>query len=459
MPTLAKQRLTDGVLPGQRMLIVGLGKTGLSCARFLHARGYEVAITDSRGAPPGLDGVRAELPDLAVFVDGFDAGAFERADCLVVSPGVALREPLVAEALRRGVPVLGDIEIFARYARAPVVAITGSNGKSTVTTLMGEMARYAGRIVRVGGNLGPPALELLGPDEPHLYVLELSSFQLESTASLRAAAAAVLNISEDHMDRYPTLAQYAAAKARVLAGAASAVVNADDAAVMAMLDTQRPQRVIPFTLGTPATDGYGITEQAGESWLARGDEALLEVSRLHIFGRHNHANALAALALGEAVGLARPAMLEALEHFTGLPHRCQWVARHNEVTWFNDSKATNVGATLAALEGIAAEGVVLIAGGQGKGQDFAPLREAVHRRARALVLLGEDASAIATAVDSTVPVHRVATLADAVATAAAVAVAGDAVLLSPACASFDMFDGYEDRGAQYIAAVRDLLGC
>lgn len=459
MLALAKQQSTDGVLPGQRVLIVGLGKTGLSCARFLHARGYEVAITDTRAAPPGLDAVREELPDLAVFVDGFDAGAFERADCVVLSPGVALREPLVAGAQRRGIPVLGDVEIFARYARAPVVAITGSNGKSTVTTLLGEMARHAGRTVRVGGNLGPPALELLDVDEPDLYVLELSSFQLETTDSLRAAAAAVLNVSEDHMDRYPSLAQYAAAKARVLDGAAGAVINADDATVMAMLDVQRPERVVSFSLGAPVGDGYGIREQAGKAWLARGGELLLAVDELHIFGRHNHANALAALALGELADLPRPAMLEALARFTGLPHRCQWVAQHNEVTWFNDSKATNVGATLAALAGIAAGRIVLIAGGQGKGQDFAPLREALQRRARALVLFGEDAPLIAGAVGNVVPVHQVATLADAVATAAGAAQAGDAVLLSPACASFDMFSGYEDRGTQFIAAVREQPGC
>ena len=440
----------------KRILIVGLGTTGLSCARFLASQGAEIAITDSRTQPPGLQTLRSELPDVAVFVGGFDPDAFARAECLVVSPGISLREPLITEARARGAEILGDIEIFAHFAQAPVIAITGSNGKSTVTTLVAEMARASGLKTAMGGNIGTPALDLLA-QQPELYVLELSSFQLETTSSLEPAAAVILNISEDHMDRYSSLSDYTAAKMRIYHGGGGLVINRDDAlvrATLAMVQHGRP--VVRFGLAQPAKGDFGLCDLDGEAWLCRGEERLLPEGELKIKGRHNTANALAALALGQLVGLSDSAMLSTLQRFTGLPHRCQWVRERHGVVWYNDSKATNVGAALAAIEGIPAQKLVLIAGGQGKGQDFAPLREAVSAHCRAVVLLGEDAVRLQQALADTVPLMPVASLTEAVTQAAALAQAGDAVLLSPACASFDMFNGYADRGEQFVAAVEGL---
>ena len=440
----------------KRILIVGLGATGLSCARFLTAQGAEIAVTDSRTSPPSLDLLRTELPDVAVFVGGFDPEAFARADCLVVSPGVSLREPLINEARARGVQILGDIEIFAHYAKAPVIAITGSNGKTTVTTLVAEMARESGIKTAMGGNIGTPALDLL-TEQPDLYVLELSSFQLETTSSLEPAAAVILNISEDHMDRYSSVSDYTAAKVRIYHGGGGLVINRDDAlvrATLAMVQHGRP--VVRFGLGEPVEGDFGLCEKDGEAWLCRGRECLLPERELKIKGRHNTANALAALALGEVVGLAKSAMLTVLQRFSGLPHRCQWVRERQGVVWYNDSKATNVGAALAAIEGIPAGKLVLIAGGQGKGQDFTPLREAVSEHCRAVLLLGEDASRLQQALVDTVPLIQVSTLGEAVTEAAKLAQPGDAVLLSPACASFDMFKGYADRGEQFVTAVEAL---
>ena len=440
----------------KRILIVGLGATGLSCARFLATQGAEIAVTDSRPSPPSLEVLRSELPDVAVFVGGFDPEAFARADCLVVSPGVSVREPLISEARARGVEILGDIEIFAHFAKAPVIAITGSNGKSTVTTLVAEMARESGLNTGMGGNIGTPALDLLAL-EPELYVLELSSFQLETTSSLEPAAAVILNISEDHMDRYSCLSDYTAAKVRIYHGGGALVINRDDALVRATLAmVQHGRRVVRFGLDEPAEGDFGVCEQDGDTWLCRGNERLMPERELKIKGRHNTANALAALALGQVAGLSQTAMLRVLHRFTGLPHRCQWVRERQGVVWYNDSKATNVGAALAAIEGIPAQKLVLIAGGQGKGQDFIPLREAVSHHCRAVVLLGVDAPSLQQALADTVPVICVASLAEAVTTAASLAQPGDAVLLSPACASFDMFKGYADRGEQFIFAVEAL---
>lgn len=441
----------DAELAGQRVLIVGLGKTGLSVARFLSAHGVELAVTDSRPEPPALAELKEELPDVAVFIGGFEPGAFERADRVVLSPGVSLREPAVAAAVHQGVPVIGDIELFARYAPAPVVAITGSNGKSTVTALLAEMARVADRDVRVGGNFGTPALDLLQGPVPALYVLELSSFQLETTSSLNARAAVVLNISEDHMDRYPDLETYAGAKARVYEGTGVMVVNADDPRVAAMARAER--EIVRFSLSTPGAGDYGLRHVDGAEWLCRGGERLLPVDALRLRGRHNLANALAALALADAAGLPRAAQLEALQRFPGLPHRMQWVAERDGVTWFNDSKATNVGAALAAIAGAPGERLVLIAGGEGKNQDFAPLREALAERGRAAVLIGRDADRIEYALQGVVPIAHAADMAQAVALASGLAQPGDAVLLAPACASFDMFRGFEHRGEAYIEAV------
>ena len=448
-------------LRGRRVLIVGLGATGLSCARFLHGHGVDIAVTDSRAHPPGLDELQQAVPDMAVFVGGFDASAFERAEVLLLSPGVSLREPLVAEARARGVEILGDVELFARLVSEPVIAITGSNGKSTVTTLVGMMAEAAGRRVAVGGNIGTPVLDLLPAllDAQHdLYVLELSSFQLETTSSLNAVAATILNLSEDHMDRYASLADYSAAKARIFHGSRTLIVNRDDPRVTATLELAgSAQRRVYFGLQAPAEAGFGIGKHRGEDWLCLGTkdghEPLIPISELRIRGQHNLANALAALALGQAAGLPMPAMLTALKNFNGLPHRCQWLGEHEGVDWYNDSKATNVGAAIAAINGIEAEKIVLIAGGQGKGQDFGPLAETLRQRARAVVLLGEDAGRIKAVLPDSLQVQQAEDMRDAVTQAAALAQAGDAVLLSPACASFDMFRGFEHRGDVFMQQV------
>ncbi len=437
-----------------RTLVVGLGATGVSCARFLSRAGVPVAVTDSREQPPGLEVLQRELPDVALFLGGFDEQAFERAQRIVVSPGVSLREPLLAEARARGVEIIGDIELFARQVSAPVIGITGSNGKSTVTTLLGLMARQAGRTARVGGNLGVPALDLVDDTEPDLYVLELSSFQLETVNSLSCLAAVVLNVSPDHMDRYDSLGDYARAKQAIYHHARLQVVNRDDARAAALAHARAP--VTGFGCGEPREGDFGVRAIDGEPWLARGDAALMPVSELRMAGRHNLSNALAALALGAAAGLPMDAMLQALREFQGLPHRTEWVGEYRGVRWFNDSKATNIGAALAAVQGF--EGpLVLIAGGQGKGADFAELAAGLDARVRCLVLLGEAAGEIEAAVGGTLPVSHAADMGEAVRIAAAQAQPGDTVLLSPACASFDMFRGYEDRGERFVQALREVF--
>jgi len=448
MGLAAKQRRT-------RTLIVGLGKTGLSCARFLAAHGEEIAVTDSRERPPGLADLRALLPDAAVFLGGFSEDALKRADRLVLSPGVPADSPFIAKARASGLPVLGDIELFAHYARAPIVGITGANGKSTVTTLLGLMAEQAGKDVRVGGNLGTPALDLLQEREPDLYVLELSSFQLEITDSLPCVAAAVLNLSADHMDRYAGMDDYAAAKARIFRHCRTAVLNREDPWVRDM--AANVKRRVSFGLDVPQAGDYGLLGVGVDEWLAHGVEKLIPASVLRIKGRHNLANALAALALGEASGLAVQAMLTALEMFRGLPHRMEYVTRFREADYYDDSKGTNVGATLAAVQGVS-QPLVLIAGGDGKGQDFAPLADVLAGKARAVVLLGKDAEAIDKALAGRVPVKRTKDMEAAVQAAADAAQPGDVVLLSPACSSLDMFDNFEHRGRAFAAAVRRLAG-
>ncbi|MCP5143020.1 MAG: UDP-N-acetylmuramoyl-L-alanine--D-glutamate ligase [Gammaproteobacteria bacterium] len=438
--------------PYARSLVVGMGKTGLSMVRFLSAMGVECAVTDSRAQPPGLQVLADEFPNVATFIGGFDERVFESADVILLSPGVPANEPLVMAAARRGVPVFGDIEIFAHFVDAPIVGITGSNGKSTVTTLVGEMARASELDVRVGGNLGTPALDLLAGGRPDLYVLELSSFQLECTHTLGVAAAVVLNISADHMDRHGTLAEYAAIKASIYRGDGVMVINRDDPWCAAMQEKGRA--TITYGMGRPQSGQYGLMTIDGEEWLTRGSKGLMRTTEIRIPGRHNVANALAALALGEVVELDMGAMLDTLRAFQGLPHRTQWVAEINGSTWYNDSKGTNVGATVAALQGLRGRSV-LIAGGEGKGADFSPLAEALAARGRGLVVFGRDAELIAAAVGDVVPVVRAAGLDAAIDAAMALAQAGDSVLFSPACASFDMFRNYEDRGQQFMKLVRE----
>jgi UDP-N-acetylmuramoylalanine--D-glutamate ligase len=449
-------------------VIVGLGRTGLSCARYLHARGRRLAVTDTRQKPPEMARLAELDPGIPVSVGGLDVRLLEGADCVVASPGVSLTEPFFVEARRRGLEIVGDIELFARAVDAPVVGITGTNGKSTVTTLVGRMAERAGLHVRVGGNLGEPALDLLSPAAAQtsasrgaqaaaaptrLYVLELSSFQLESTTSLDLKAAVVLNVTPDHLDRYDSVESYAHAKARIFARCETAVINLDDPLVVAM---PRPgQKTLSFSLRASIGADYAVTTRDGDWWLTRRGEPLLAVSAMKIKGLHNAANALASLALGDALGLPMPAMLEELSTFPGLAHRSQWVADVRGVTYINDSKGTNVGATIAAVSGMRGP-LIMIAGGDGKNQDFAELADVFRGKVRHTVLIGRDAAAIAKALAGICTLETCATLEDAVRAAAKAAQPGDTVLLSPACASLDMFRDYTHRGAVFTQAVKEL---
>jgi UDP-N-acetylmuramoylalanine--D-glutamate ligase len=433
-------------------VIVGLGTTGLSCARYLHAHGWRLAVTDTRAAPPQLPALTALDPGIPVRLGRLDASLLAGAVCVVASPGLSLEEPFFAAARRMGLEIVGDIELFARAVDAPVVGITGTNGKSTVTTLLGRMAARAGLRARVGGNLGEPALDLLASGT-ELYVLELSSYQLETVSSLHCRAATVLNVSPDHLDRYPDLAAYAAAKARIFARCDLAVINLDDPLVVAM--PRAATRTLSFSLRAAIGADYAIARRDGRWWLTRREEPLLALAEMRIKGLHNAANALAAIALGEALELPMPAMLEELRSFEGLAHRSQWIADVGGVSYIDDSKGTNVGATLAAVAGM--EGpLVMILGGEGKNQDFAPLAAAFRGKVRHAVLIGRDAPLIEDVLAGVCPLARATTLPGAVAAAAAAARPGDTVLLSPACASFDMFRDYQHRGQVFAEAVREL---
>lgn len=435
-------------------VIAGIGVTGLSVARHLARCGQPFVLVDSRPEPAGLDEAVRQFPDKVLASDHFGTELFCSAARLILSPGLALARDDVQAAVAAGVPVLGDIELFARAANAPIVAITGSNGKSTVTVLVGEMARLAGRRVGVGGNLGTPALDLLAEDV-ELYVLELSSFQLETCQALDAEVACVLNISPDHLDRYASVQDYHRAKHRIFRGARQVVFNRADALSQSLLPTDVAQW--SFGLDKPGFRGFGVAEHQGKPWLWREFTPLLPVSDVAMRGRHNLTNGLAALALGEMAGLPLPAMLEALRHFRGLPHRCELVADIDGVAWVNDSKGTNVGATLAAIEGLAAgQNLILIVGGQGKGADFTPLIAPLAAHVRELILLGEDAALLASVFEGATPQHVVDHLDAAVYLARELARPGDTVLLSPACASLDMFNDFEDRGRQFTRAVEGL---
>ncbi len=437
--------------PGARALVLGLGRTGLSAARYLQRKGVGIRVADTRAEPPGAAALREQLPTAELRTGAFTSELLDGVSHVVISPGLSVREAVVREAAQRGLPVVGDIELFAREARAPVVAVTGTNGKSTVTTLVAGLANAAGRPALAGGNLGEPALDLLERPVPALYVLELSSFQLETTHSLRTATATVLNVTPDHMDRYATLDEYAAAKARVFDGCDVAVVNADDAAVRGM--PRSGQAVLSFSLATSAAD-YTLV-RSPEPMIVRRGEPLLPIGDLRLKGDHNAANAMAALAMAEALALPLGPSLEALTAFAGLPHRSQWVADVAGVTYVNDSKGTNVGATLAAVGGMNGP-LVLIAGGDGKGQDFGDLRAAFRGKVRHVVLIGRDAPALETALDGVCATARAVDMLAAVRAAHAIAQPGDTVLLSPACASLDMFRDYAHRGDEFAAAVRSL---
>jgi UDP-N-acetylmuramoylalanine--D-glutamate ligase len=454
---------------GERVAVVGLGVTGVSCVRFLAGQGARVEAWDTRDDPPGARELRAALPEVSMHLGPIGETALDGVDWIALSPGIARSAPALARALARGVPVLGDIEIFARHRHAlmpgaKTIAITGTNGKSTVTEMAGQMARSAGLQTLVAGNIGLPVLDAVSGIEsgecapPQAIVLELSSFQLESTATLSPDAAAMLNLSEDHLDRYAGLAEYGAAKARIFQGEGIQVLNRDDRASMAMRIDGRILHA--FGVGRPRNErDWGLVAPGGGGegpWLAQGDTRLMPAAGLPVPGLHNVANALAALALARAIDLPYPPLLDALRAFRGLPHRMQCIAEIDGVGYYDDSKGTNVGATVAALTGFP-KPVVLIAGGDGKGQDFAPLAAVVARSARAVVLIGVDGDRIARALDGiAVPVERAQTLEAAVSRACALAHAGDAVVLSPACASYDMFRNYVHRAHAFLRAVSAL---
>jgi UDP-N-acetylmuramoylalanine--D-glutamate ligase len=432
-------------------LVLGLGATGLSVARYLKRSGRDAVFLDSREEPPGLQDLDELWPDADRQLGATRLpGKVAR---VIVSPGIADSDALVAAARRAGLEVISDIELFAREAKAPFVGITGSNGKSTVTTLLYHMCRAAGHSALAGGNLGQPALDLLVEEVPEIYVLELSSFQLQRTQSLPAKVAVLLNITPDHLDWHASEAEYREAKYRIFREAESAVINREDSE--AAERASHLGRVISFGLDAPEDGHYGIRREDGEAFLARGDNLLLAVNELALFGLHNQANALAALAAGELLGLDLQAMLQVLCEFPGLPHRMQFVRRVSAVNYVNDSKATNVAAAIASIRSV--DGMlVLIAGGVGKGADFGDLAEPLENKLRAAVLIGRDAEAIEAALDTIMPTYFARDMDDAVQQAAAFAEADDTVLLAPACASFDQFDNYAARGEAFCRAVEAL---
>lgn len=460
-------------LNGKHVLVLGLGESGLACARWCARAGARVRVADTRAAPPCLGELRRRVVSAEFVAGEFDAALLDGIDLLALSPGLPGSLPVVRQAEAQGIPVVGEIELFARALRdlkqqAPVLAISGTNGKTTTAALTGHLLRGIGKSVGVAGNISPAALTALADYAetgalPQAWVLELSSFQLETTATLNPAAATVLNISDDHLDRYADLAAYAAVKARIFQGDGVQVLNRQDARVRNMALAGR--RIVRFGLDAPqgAAD-FGLRNQEGEPWLVQGERFLLPLSALPLSGLHNAANAMAALALCVSLGHDAVSLLPALRSFRGLPHRVEKIAEIDGVTWYDDSKGTNVGATVAALEGIGGQmagqnnpKIVLLAGGDGKGQDFSPLKMAVAQHARAVVLVGRDGPLIGRVLaDAGVPLVPAADMAEAVRRARALALPHDAVLLSPACASFDMFRDYRHRAEAFIAAVHAL---
>jgi UDP-N-acetylmuramoylalanine--D-glutamate ligase len=449
--------MTSVIATNRKTAILGMGATGLSAARFLSSIGDSFVFADSRSEPPRLQEVRDHYPDTTFVLGAFEADLLLNMDRAIVSPGISLDEPALVAARESGVELIGDLELFLQHANAPVIGITGSNGKSTVTTLLGAMAKASGLAVGVGGNLGTPMLDLL--DERHeLYVLELSSFQLELLNDSRGAIVALLNVSADHMDRYQGLQQYHAAKHRIFRGAGKAVINREDQLTKPLLSKQ--VQLSSFGLNQPDLGEFGILEGLEQGYLAYGIERLIPVADVALKGTHNLANALAALALGHGAGLSLEAMTETLKTYKGLPHRCENIAEIDGVLYIDDSKGTNVGATEAALQGFgSSEGknLILIAGGQGKDQDFSDLQPAAAKYVKRALLFGEDAAQVQLGLQGACDTEQLDSLQQAVRHASEIAVSGDIVLLSPACASFDMFSGFEERGLCFQQAVAELV--
>ncbi len=450
-------------LRDKSILILGLGETGLSLARYLNAQGARLRVADSRNEPPGIVTLRSELPQAEVHCGAFKDELLQGIDRIAVSPGVPLAEPFVQRAIARGIPVEGDVELLAQqlatnnYRRnTKVIAITGANGKTTVTSMVGAMCAATGLDTQVAGNISPAVLDALRArkQQPQVWVLELSSFQLETTYTLEADAAVVLNVTEDHLDRYAgSMDTYAAAKTRIFQGSGVQVLNRDDERSVAMKIKGRRQ--LSFGLNPPSSDNdWGITREGAATWLMQGAQKIMRADELQVSGLHNVANALAALALCRALGLPLAPLVRALRAFRGLPHRVEKVAEIAGITYYDDSKGTNVGATEAALKGLGKPAVVIL-GGDGKGQDFSPLKDAVAQHARAVVLIGRDAPLIREALQGCgKPVLDAGDMDEAVRISTTYARGGDAVLMSPACASFDMYRNYLHRAEAFIAAVK-----
>lgn len=443
-----------GSLAG-KYVVVGLGKTGLSCVRFLTHLGCDVAVIDTRSQPPGLQELKASFPAVRFYSGALDQFDLTKAQEVIVSPGLSIRTPAIAKAQAAGVSIAGDIELFCRTISDPVIAVTGSNGKSTVVTLLGELLQAIGRTVKVAGNIGLPVLDALLAKEPtDVWVLELSSFQLETTHSLAPAVACILNVTEDHMDRYDSLNDYASAKQRIFNQCDKAVYWIDDPRTCPIGQSCRMKA---FGGSGERRGRFHVATHAGQRWVMDGEKPVVSGAELLIKGDHNLLNVAAVFSILTMFDVDYRETLDALRQFPGLPHRCRWVASQRDVTWYNDSKGTNVGATQAAIEGLGAAipgKLIWIAGGDGKGADFSLLRPMVAQHVRAAVLLGRDAAQIASAIEGVCSTVQVNTLQEAVEQAMQQANPGDAVLLSPACASLDMFRNYEDRGQQFEAAVK-----
>lgn len=439
-------------------LVAGLGKTGLSIARYLHRKGKSFVVFDTRRDAPGLDEFKAQFPDVPVYLQEIPQDVLSQLSDIITSPGLSLDTPFLKQALQSGVAVYGDIECLAREISAPVVAITGTNGKSTVTTLVGEMAKAAGFRVAVAGNIGTPVLDLLDDEHQYdLWVLELSSFQLDLTYSLAPKVATILNVTPDHLDRHHTMEAYVQAKQRIYHQSQVNLFNREDQYTRPHDETSALS--ISFGECAPTAGNWGLIREDNKTFLAKGDECILAVESLLIKGVHNWLNALAACALAETAGIARPHILSVLKTFSGLTHRCQWVRTLDAVDWINDSKGTNVGATISAINGIGGSmqgKIVLIAGGQGKGADFQELSQPIAEYVRSVVLIGEDADKMEAALVNVVPIARASSLEGAVSIAKDCAKPGDVVLLSPACASLDMFRDFNHRGDVFAASVNGL---
>jgi UDP-N-acetylmuramoylalanine--D-glutamate ligase len=436
-------------------VIVGLGKTGLSCVRYLSKQGLNIAITDSRDEPPELSALKNEFESIPTYFGKINLEVLLTSEQIILSPGVSLENASIKKAIDNGIPVIGDIELFCRNAQAPIIAISGSNGKSTVTTLVAEMSQQAGLRTCVGGNLGTPALELLNESTPDLYVLELSSFQLETTFSLNAHASVVLNVSPDHMDRYASFDDYIGAKHKIYSGQGLMIINQDDDVVNAMINDSR--QTMTFSLSKPEGNNFGVIKKNDELFLCQGDKKIISDKELAIKGEHNIANALAAMALASSMNISTDAMVNVLRNFTGLEHRCQLVRTINNVNWYNDSKATNVGACIASIKGLCELGnIILIAGGDSKGADLSSLTYVVEKHVKNVLLLGVDANKLAEVIGDNVPHELVNDMSEAVSRAKKIASPGEIVLLAPACASLDMYKNYQQRGEDYILAVHAL---